>query len=33
MGLVLIGRTIPGIQTLVSIPAGLARMPYSGVPS
>lgn len=28
MGLVLIGRIIPGIRTLVSISAGLARMPF-----
>ncbi len=27
-GLVLVGRVIPGIRTLVSIPAGLARMPF-----
>jgi membrane protein DedA with SNARE-associated domain len=27
-GLVLIGRVIPGIRTLVSIPAGLARMSF-----
>jgi membrane protein DedA with SNARE-associated domain len=28
MALVLVGRVIPGIRTLVSIPAGLARMPF-----
>jgi membrane protein DedA with SNARE-associated domain len=27
-GLVLVGRVIPGIRTLVNIPAGLARMPF-----
>ena len=27
-GLVLVGRVMPGIRTLVSIPAGLARMPF-----
>ena len=29
LGLVLFGRVIPGIRTLVSIPAGLARIPFS----
>jgi membrane protein DedA with SNARE-associated domain len=28
-GLVFVGRVIPGVRTLVNIPAGLARMPYS----
>ena len=27
-GLVLVGRVMPGVRTLVSIPAGLARMPF-----
>ena len=27
-GLVLVGRIMPGIRTLISIPAGLARMPF-----
>ena len=27
-GLVLVGRIIPGIRTLINIPAGLARMPF-----
>jgi len=28
VGIVLVGRVIPGLRTLVSIPAGLARMPF-----
>ena len=28
VGLVLIGRILPGIRTLINIPAGLARMPF-----
>jgi membrane protein DedA with SNARE-associated domain len=28
-GLVLVGRVMPGVRTLVSIPAGLARMPFA----
>jgi len=27
-GLVLVGRIIPGIRTIINIPAGLARMPF-----
>jgi membrane protein DedA with SNARE-associated domain len=27
-GIVLVGRVIPGVRTLVSIPAGLARIPF-----
>ena len=29
VGLVLFGRVIPGVRTLVSIPAGLARIPFA----
>jgi membrane protein DedA with SNARE-associated domain len=28
-GLVLVGRVMPGIRTLINIPAGLARMPFT----
>jgi membrane protein DedA with SNARE-associated domain len=28
-GLVLVGRVMPGIRTLISIPAGLSRMPFA----
>jgi membrane protein DedA with SNARE-associated domain len=28
LGLVLVGRVIPGMRTLINIPAGLARMPF-----
>lgn len=28
-GLVMVGRVMPGIRTLISIPAGLARMPFA----
>ena len=27
-GLVMVGRVMPGIRTLINIPAGLARMPF-----
>ena len=27
-GLVLLGRVVPGVRTLITIPAGLARMPF-----
>jgi membrane protein DedA with SNARE-associated domain len=27
-GLVLVGRVIPGVRTMINIPAGLARMPF-----
>jgi membrane protein DedA with SNARE-associated domain len=27
-GLVLVGRVLPGVRTLVTVPAGLARMPF-----
>lgn len=30
IGLVFFGRVIPGVRTLVSIPAGLARIPFAG---
>ena len=28
-GLVLVGRVMPGIRTIISIPAGMARMPFT----